>query len=78
MPGYPEKVIYPAAAKRCAMKKDDIPADILEKAVQVIGDEDNAMKWLFNPKRVLNGITPADHAQTMEGAEEVRRIGVTI
>jgi putative toxin-antitoxin system antitoxin component (TIGR02293 family) len=67
-------VIDPAAAKRCVMKKDDIPADILEKAVQVIGNEDNARKWLHSPKRVLNGKTPAEHAQAMEGAEEVRQI----
>jgi len=56
------------------MKKDDIPADILEKAVRVIGNEDNARKWLYSPKRVLNGMIPADHAQTEEGAEEVRQI----
>lgn len=56
------------------MKKDDIPADILEKAARVIGNEDNARKWLYSPKRVLDGMTPADHAQTEEGAEEVRRI----
>ncbi len=56
------------------MKKDDIPADILEKAIRVIGNEDNARKWLYSPKRVLNGMIPADHAQTEEGAKEVKQI----
>jgi len=56
------------------MKTFDIPADILEKAVRVIGNEDSARKWLYSPKRMLNGERPADHAQTEERAEEVRRI----
>lgn len=48
--------------------------EILENAVRVIGDEENARQWLKTPKQALNGKTPLEAAKTESGAREVFRV----
>ena len=48
--------------------------EILEDAVRVIGDEENARQWLKTPKQALNGKIPLEVAKTESGAREVFRV----
>ena len=48
--------------------------EILEDAVRVIGDEENARQWLKTPKQALNGKIPLEVAKTESGVREVFRV----
>lgn len=44
---------------------------ILQRAIEVLGDEKAAEKWLSAPKVALGGRIPRDCAGTEQGAREV-------
>ena len=47
-----------------------LAARVLRRAVEALGSEERALRWLAKPNRSLGG-TPQDHARTPEGAEQV-------
>jgi uncharacterized protein (DUF2384 family) len=53
------------------LENEDIASELLAKAVELIGDEDGALRWLATPNFALNGRTPQEVAQTPEGLQEV-------
>ena len=48
--------------------------DLLQRAADLLGDEDAAAQWLRTPASALGGETPIDHATTESGAQEVTRL----
>ena len=44
------------------------------KATEIFGSEENAVKWLKTPNKVLDGITPVQAMSSRFGAEEVMDI----
>jgi putative toxin-antitoxin system antitoxin component (TIGR02293 family) len=44
---------------------------LFDRAVSVLGDEDQARQWLKSPQRALGGHTPLEYADTEPGAREV-------
>ena len=44
---------------------------LFDKAVAVLGDENQARHWLKSPQRGLDGRTPLEYADTEPGAREV-------
>ena len=44
---------------------------LLERAVTVLGDEDEARSWISAPKRAFGGVSPLIMARTDVGAREV-------
>lgn len=44
---------------------------ILSKAIDVLGNEKDALHWLETPKRALNGRVPIKVAETGEGKQQV-------
>ena len=45
-----------------------------EKAKEIFGSQENAVKWLKSPNNVLGGITPVQAMSSRFGAEEVMDI----
>lgn len=45
-----------------------------EKAKEIFGSQENAVKWLKSPNSVLGGITPVEAMSSRFGAEEVMDI----
>lgn len=45
-----------------------------EKAKEIFGSQENAVKWLKSPNNVLGGITPVQTMSSRFGAEEVMDI----
>lgn len=45
-----------------------------EKAKEIFGTQENAVKWLKSPNKVLGGITPVEAMSSRFGAEEVMDI----
>lgn len=50
---------------------DGIPESIIERAVEVVGDRVEAMRWLGTPVRALGFATPISVLATREGALRV-------
>ncbi|HSC79706.1 MAG TPA: antitoxin Xre/MbcA/ParS toxin-binding domain-containing protein [Chitinolyticbacter sp.] len=53
-------------------------AEITDRAVAAFGDAAQAKRWLTLPSRAFNGATPFSMLDTEIGAQEVRRVLVTI
>lgn len=53
-------------------------ARVYANAVEMIGDEENAVEWLRTPNRALGGERPLDQLDTDVGAREVEDILVRI
>jgi len=49
-------------------------ARLLGKAVKVLGDGDDARRWLSSPQFGLGGAVPLDYAKTEIGAREVENL----
>ena len=49
-------------------------ADLLRRAVALLGDEESAALWLNAPASALGGETPLDHASTELGGRNVARL----
>lgn len=49
-------------------------AELLHWAVEFLGDNDAAARWLDTPSTALDGETPLDHATTEFGARNVLRL----
>lgn len=49
-------------------------AELLHRAVEFLGDNDAAARWLDTPSVALDGETPLDHATTEFGARDVIRL----
>jgi putative toxin-antitoxin system antitoxin component (TIGR02293 family) len=49
-------------------------ARVYADAVEMIGDEDRAVRWLLTPNRALGGERPLDRVDTDVGAREVEDI----
>jgi len=49
-------------------------ADLLRRAVALLGDEESAALWLSTPASALGGETPLDHATTELGGRNVARL----
>jgi putative toxin-antitoxin system antitoxin component (TIGR02293 family) len=47
---------------------------MIEKATEVIGDRDEAMRWLGTPVRVLDFATPISLLGTREGTRRVEDV----
>jgi putative toxin-antitoxin system antitoxin component (TIGR02293 family) len=47
---------------------------VIERAIEVIGSRDEAMRWLGTPVRALGYATPISRLATPDGQEEVRTI----
>jgi len=67
--------ILEANAERSAAKKL-VPAveSVINKAVEVIGDRDEAMRWLGTPVRALDYATPISLLGTKKGAARVEDV----
>jgi hypothetical protein len=50
---------------------NELIAPIIERAAEVIGDRQEAMRWLGTPVRALDYATPISILATTEGAERV-------
>ncbi len=48
--------------------------EILHRAIEVIGDEAEAMRWMGTPIRALNYATPISLLHDAEGYEAVRTV----
>lgn len=59
-----------------AMESDRVVryAELLHRAVEFLGDNDAAARWLGTPSVALDGETPLDHATTEFGARDVLRL----
>jgi putative toxin-antitoxin system antitoxin component (TIGR02293 family) len=49
-------------------------ARLLGKAIKVLGDGDDARRWLGSPQFGLGGAVPLDYAKTETGAREVENL----
>jgi len=49
-------------------------AKLLGKAIKVLGDLDDAKRWLNSPQFGLGGAVPLDYAKTEVGAREVENL----
>ena len=47
---------------------------LYDRALQALGSNDRARRWLNRPLRVLGGHTPLDFARTEPGAREVEAV----
>jgi putative toxin-antitoxin system antitoxin component (TIGR02293 family) len=47
---------------------------VIERAIEVIGDKEQAMRWLGTPVQALGHATPISRLSTPKGQEEVRTI----
>ncbi len=47
---------------------------VLERAIEVIGSKEAAMRWLGTPVRALGYATPISRLASSQGQEEVRMI----
>jgi len=47
---------------------------VIERAVEVIGDRAQAMRWLETPVRALNYATPMSRLHEPQGKDEVLRV----
>jgi len=45
---------------------------VIEHAVDVFGDKEEALRWLGTPVRALSGATPISRLSTLDGQREVR------
>ena len=50
---------------------DRAQAEVIHRAIAVIGDRSDAMRWLGTPVRALNYATPISLLHTAEGREAV-------
>ncbi len=48
-----------------------LAAKVHRRAVQALGSDEKAARWLATSNRALGGVAPRDHARTPEGAEAV-------
>lgn len=46
-------------------------ANVLERAIQVFGDEESAKAWLLSDNRALGGVSPTSMLDTDAGHEAV-------
>ena len=51
-----------------------VTANILARAIEVLGTRPQAERWLSTPNRALGGVTPAELLQTPEGILQVQRV----
>jgi putative toxin-antitoxin system antitoxin component (TIGR02293 family) len=49
----------------------DVDVDLLQRAVEVFGSENKAMRWFISPNHALGGSCPGELAETAEGRQEV-------
>ena len=65
-----------AAGRLSAPESDRVVryADLLRRAVALLGDEESAALWLSTPASALGGETPLDHATTELGGRNVARL----
>ncbi len=47
---------------------------ILDRAAEVIGDREQALRWLGSPVRALNFATPVSQLATPQGTEAVETV----
>jgi putative toxin-antitoxin system antitoxin component (TIGR02293 family) len=60
-------------AKDPTVEVDPIDS-VLERAIEVIGSKEEAMRWLGAPVRALGYATPISRLASPQGQEEVRMI----
>lgn len=54
---------------------NDIEQKLMKLATDLMqGDEKYAEHWLNSPARSLGGVTPFEHAKTVEGARDVEQL----
>ncbi|PKN17713.1 MAG: hypothetical protein CVU71_14885 [Deltaproteobacteria bacterium HGW-Deltaproteobacteria-6] len=44
---------------------------LLQRAVEVLGDEEKAKRWLSSPQKTLGGKTPLEYSESDVNAQEV-------
>jgi putative toxin-antitoxin system antitoxin component (TIGR02293 family) len=47
---------------------------VLDRAIEVIGDREQALRWLGTPVRALNFATPVSQLSTAQGKEAVETV----
>ncbi len=60
--------VRPAPSERTSIDK------ILDRATEVIGDREQALRWLGTPVRALNFETPVSQLATLPGQEAVETV----
>jgi putative toxin-antitoxin system antitoxin component (TIGR02293 family) len=64
-----------ASAKVTPLPVDNVSMDkILQRAVEVIGDREQALRWFGTPVRALNFHTPVSQLATRQGKEAVESV----
>ncbi|PKN17919.1 MAG: hypothetical protein CVU71_10330 [Deltaproteobacteria bacterium HGW-Deltaproteobacteria-6] len=54
------------------MNKDDLNYErLLQRAIDVFGDEEKAKQWFSSPQKALGGKTPLEYSESDVGAQEV-------
>lgn len=53
------------------MDTDTETLSLINRAKEVLGDEESAQHWLSTPKKALGGQIPIEVAKTKEGLESV-------
>jgi putative toxin-antitoxin system antitoxin component (TIGR02293 family) len=53
------------------LKARPLAYEVIQRAVEVMGDEPEAMRWLSTPTRALDYATPVSLLHTQEGIESV-------
>ena len=57
-----------------SVKINPLLSSVLERASEVIGDRQEALRWLGTPLRALEYATPISLLETPEGAARVTRV----
>ena len=60
------QTLKPAASERLFRV-----SGLFQKALEVLGDRNEAQRWFTTPKKALGGSTPFEYSETEVGAREV-------
>jgi len=63
-----------ACIAQLTTKKEEIVAHVIERASEVIGNRDKALRWMGTPIRALDFATPISLLGTKKGAQRVNRV----
>jgi putative toxin-antitoxin system antitoxin component (TIGR02293 family) len=69
-PGKKKRTVL-ASPKKRATKASDDESQVMDRAVEVIGDKKEAMRWMGTPVRALDYSTPVSLLGTRKGRQAV-------